>query len=121
MSIYILLKNIHIFLALLSGIGFGLRGYLRLVLNWPLSNPLVRIGPHIIDTLLLASGVALWLQMRFGLLSWFGLKMLLVLAYIGIGIAAFRHRSRGTAVILYLVSLAIFISIAVIAVHKPPI
>ncbi|MFU8832566.1 MAG: SirB2 family protein [Wenzhouxiangella sp.] len=119
MSIYILLKNLHIVLALISGIGFGLRGYIRLVLNRPLVNPMVRFGPHLVDTLLLLSGIALWVQMRYALLSWFGLKMMLVLVYIGLGIGAFRTRSRGTAIILYLGALITFVCIAAVALHKP--
>jgi uncharacterized membrane protein SirB2 len=119
MSVYLLLKNLHIALALFSGIGFGLRGYLRLVLNRPLLNPMVRIGPHVIDTLLLFSGIALWVQMGYSLMSWFGVKLALVLLYIGLGIGAFRQSSRGTAVILYLLALGVFISVAAIALHKP--
>jgi uncharacterized membrane protein SirB2 len=119
MSIFLLLKNIHIVLALLSGIGFGLRGYMRLVLNRPLAHPMVRFGPHVIDTLLLFSGIALWVQMGYSLMSWFGLKMLMVLVYIGLGICAFRMQARGPAVLLYLVALITFIGIAAIALHKP--
>ncbi len=121
MSIFILLKNLHIVLALISGIGFGLRGYVRLILNRPLVNPMIRFGPHLVDTLLLFSGIALWVHMQFALLSWFGLKMMLVLAYIGFGIGAFRSRSRGTGVILYLLALIVFVCIATVALHKPSI
>ncbi len=119
MSIYFLLKHLHVFLALASGIGFGLRGYMRLVLNRPLAHPMMRIGPHVVDTVLLLSGIALWLQMRFPLWSWFGLKLVLVAAYIGLGIAAFRQVRRGPGVILYLVALTVFVGIAALAVHKP--
>jgi uncharacterized membrane protein SirB2 len=119
MSIFLLLKNLHILLALISGIGFGLRGYLRLVLNRPLAHPMVRVGPHVIDTLLLFSGFALWFQMGYSLLSWFGLKLALVVAYILLGITAFRMQARGAAIIVYLGALLVFISIAAIAVHKP--
>lgn len=121
MSVFLLLKNIHILLALLSGIGFGLRGYVRLVLNRPLAHPMVRIGPHVVDTLLLISGLALWMQMGYSLMSWFGLKLALVVAYIGLGITAFRMQARGAAVLVYLLALAVFICIAAIALHKPAI
>lgn len=119
MSVFLLLKNIHIVLALLSGVGFGLRGYIRLVLNRPLAHPMVRIGPHVIDTLLLFSGIALWMQMGYSLMSWFGLKMALVVAYIVLGITAFRMHARGPAVLVYLIALIVFVSIATIAVSKP--
>ncbi len=121
MTAYVLLKNLHIFLALISMIGFGLRGYLKLVLGRPLIGPLVRIGPHVIDTLLLLSGIALWVQMRFSVWSWFGLKLLLVLAYIVIGIAAFRKGRSGTGIMLYLLALFVFLGVAWIAIYKPMI
>lgn len=119
MSIYVLLKNLHIVLALLSGIGFALRGYVRLVLEQPLAHPMVRIGPHVIDTLLLFSGIALWVQMAFSLFSWIGLKLLLIVVYLSLGITAFRMRSRGAAIILYLIALTIFVGVANLAVYKP--
>jgi len=119
MSIYVLLKNLHIALALFSGIGFAVRGYIRLVLESPLAHPMVRVGPHIIDTLLLFSGIALWVQMSFSVLSWFGLKLLLIVVYIVLGITAFRMRSRGAAIVVYLVALSIFVGVANLTVYKP--
>ncbi len=119
MEHYPLLKNIHIFIALLSGMGFALRGYLRLVMNRPLGHPVIRIAPHIIDTLLLATGIALWIMVGWPFMSWLGLKLGLIVAYILVGIAAFRSGHSGPGVILYLLALIIFIVIAVIAVHKP--
>ncbi|NBD94950.1 MAG: hypothetical protein GVY11_00535 [Gammaproteobacteria bacterium] len=119
MSIYVLLKNLHIALALLSGIGFALRGYIRLALDRPLAHPMVRIGPHVIDTLLLFSGIALWVQMSFSILSWLGVKLLLIVAYIVLGITAFRIPARGPAIVVFLVALSIFVGIAGLTVNKP--
>ncbi len=119
MSYYPLLKNIHIFIALLSGIGFALRGYLRLVLNRPLGHPVIRIGPHILDTVLLITGIALWVMVGWPFLSWLGLKIGLIVAYIVLGIAAFRNGHSGPGIIFYWAALLVFVIIAVIAVHKP--
>lgn len=119
MSVFLLLKNLHIGLALISGLGFALRGYLRLVMNRPVSGPMVRIGPHVIDTLLLISGIGLWMQAHYGLLSWFGLKMTLVVIYILLGIGALRSSSRGAGIMLYWLALGVFLGIAIIAIHKP--
>ena len=121
MSVFLLLKNLHIGLALISGIGFALRGYLRLVMNRPLANPMVRFGPHVIDTLLLISGIGLWMQVGYGLLSWFGLKLALVVVYILLGIGALRSPSRGTGIMLYWLALGVFLGIAIIAIQKPAI
>ncbi len=119
MEYYPLLKNIHIFIALLSGMGFALRGYLRLVMNQPVRHPVIRIAPHILDTVLLATGIALWVMVGWPFFSWLGLKIALIVAYILIGIAAFRSGRSGTGIILYLTALIVFVIIAVIAVHKP--
>lgn len=121
MSTYALLKMLHIALALVSGLGFALRGFIRLVLQQPLAHPLVRFGPHIVDTLLLASGVALWLLLGLSPLEagWFGLKMLLVVVYIAFGITAFRLHHPGIAVLVYLLALGVFLSVAWLALFKP--
>jgi uncharacterized membrane protein SirB2 len=121
MSILLLLKKIHILLAVLSGIGFAVRGFIRLVMQRQLAHPMVKVGPHVIDTLLLLSGVALWLQMGYPLRSWLGLKLALVVAYIGLGITSFRIQARGPAIGIYLLALAVFVCIAFLAVHKPVI
>lgn len=121
MSIILLLKNIHIALAVLSGLGFAVRGFIRLVMQRQLAHPMVKVGPHVIDTLLLLSGIALWLQMGYPLRSWLGLKLALVVAYIGLGIFSFRMRARGPAIGVFLAALGVFLCIAYLAIHKPVI
>lgn len=116
---YPLVKHAHIFIALVSGIGFALRGYIRVILNRPLPHPVIRIGPHVIDTLLLISGVMLWMMVGWPFFSWLGLKIGLIVAYILVAIAAFRSGHSPRGVILYLASLGVFITIAAIALYKP--
>jgi uncharacterized membrane protein SirB2 len=60
MGSYLLLKHLHLTLVVLSGLGFALRGFLKLALERPLSHPMVKVGPHLLDTLLLISGAGLW-------------------------------------------------------------
>lgn len=121
MSVYELLKILHIVLALISGLGFALRGFIRLVLRNPLAHPLIRFGPHVVDTLLLASGVGLWMILGLSPLTagWFGLKLLLIVVYILLGVTAFRTRHQGKAVLVFLAALAAFLSIAWLALFKP--
>lgn len=121
MSTYELLKMLHIALALISGLGFALRGFIRLVLQQPLAHPLVRFGPHLIDTLLLASGIGLWLILGLSPVAagWFGIKLLLVVVYVLVGITAFRMHHQGAAVLVYLAALGIFLSVAWLALFKP--
>jgi uncharacterized membrane protein SirB2 len=119
MEYYLPIKHAHILLALLSGLGFALRGFVRLVLNRTLEHRLLKVAPHVIDTLLLASGVTLWVNVGWPLLSWLGLKLMLVVAYIVLGMMAFRSMQQTRAVWLYLAALAVFLSIAALALHKP--
>lgn len=119
MSYYPLLKNIHILLALTSGIGFALRGFNRLVLQRPPGHRFWKVAPHVVDTLLLASGATLWLTVGWPLMSWLGVKLLLVVAYILTGVAAFRSEAQTRATGLYMLALLIFLSVAALALHKP--
>lgn len=116
---YALIKNIHVVLALTSGLGFALRGFVRLVLGRPLNHPVLRVAPHLVDTLLLASGVALWVMVGWPLFSWLGIKLSLVIVYILLGIAAFRAHDANRAVGVYLLALLAFLAVAFVAVHKP--
>ncbi len=121
MSIFALLNHLHILLAALSALGLLLRGYFRIVRNQPLLNPMLKIGPHVIDTLLIFSGIALWLLLGYSLLSWLGLKVLLVLVYPALAVVAFQIRPNrprlGAA--LFIVAILVFAAIIGLAVHKP--
>lgn len=121
MDTYGLLKVLHISLALVSGLGFALRGFIRVVLDRPLAHPLVRFGPHLVDTLLLASGIALWVLLGLSPIAagWFGVKLVLIVVYIVLGIGAFRIRSAGPAVLTYLAALAVFLAVAWLALYRP--
>lgn len=121
MDTYSLLKMLHVGLALVSGLGFAMRGFIRLVLQRPLAHPLVRLGPHLVDTLLLASGIALWTLLRLApwAAGWFGLKLVLIVVYIGLGITAFRVRDPGRAVLAFIAALLVFVTIAWLALYKP--
>ncbi|MGK7296548.1 MAG: SirB2 family protein [Candidatus Wenzhouxiangella sp. M2_3B_020] len=121
MDTYSLLKTLHVALALVSGLGFAMRGFIRLVLQRPLAHPLIRLGPHLVDTLLLASGIALWtlLSLAPWAAGWFGLKLALIVVYIGLGIAAFRIQHQGRAVLAFLAALCVFVTIAWLALYKP--
>ena len=91
----VMLKALHIALAYLTVAGFILRAF------WALSgSPLrqqkwVRIAPHVVDTLLLACGVALAFQLSISPVSgWLGAKLVGLLAYIGFGVLTMRAPSR---------------------------
>ena len=93
MSTYIIWKTIHVSCALATLLGFSLRGYWMLVESPLLQSRLSRVLPHLIDTLLLASAVALVLMSRQYpfVVDWVSLKIGLLLAYIGFGTFALKR------------------------------
>jgi uncharacterized membrane protein SirB2 len=83
---------LHVGCAALSVTGFVLRGALMLV-DSPLRRaPLVRVAPHVVDTLLLVAAVALAVTLRQAPFAdaWLTAKLGALLAYIGLGLVAFR-------------------------------
>ncbi|MBY6204946.1 SirB2 family protein [Halomonas denitrificans] len=121
MSTIVLLERLHVALALISGLGFALRGFVVRILDRPLAGPLVRVGPHLIDTLLLMSGIGLWFHFRYSPVdsAWLGLKLALVVVYVLLGVAALRSKRRDRGVLAYLAALLVFLAIALLALSKP--
>ena len=91
-----ILKHLHMTLAYISVLGFIARGLWRIGLGRPLASRGLRVTPHVIDTLLLATGVGL--AVRLGIwphhAPWFTTKLLLIAVYIGLGITALRARPQ---------------------------
>ena len=82
-----------------------------------LSNKVIKIAPHIIDTILLLSGISLvfignWMAGEYG---WIISKVTLLFAYVGFGVMAMRSSGvkRWVAFVLALASFGYIISIAV--------
>ncbi len=84
----------------------------------------VRIVPHMVDTLLLASAIALALMLRqypFDT-GWLTVKVLALLLYIGLGLVAFRFaRTRRMQCTAWLLAQAVFIYIVAVALTRNPL
>ncbi len=83
---------IHIILVFTSIISFIGRVILREIKPELLQLKLLKIAPHVIDTLLLLSGITLvilggWFDREYG---WILTKLLILLAYIGLGVVTMR-------------------------------
>ena len=95
--------------AVLSVAGFALRGALMLRDSALLQSRLARIAPHVVDTLLLASAIALaWQSGQYPFAqSWLTAKLLALVAYIVLGtIALKRGRTRAMRVVAFVLALA---------------
>ncbi|WP_296946498.1 SirB2 family protein [uncultured Massilia sp.] len=121
---YLSLKHFHMTCAGLSGFLFALRGIWMLRASPLLRQRWVRIAPHVIDTLLLASAIGLsaWSGMRPGQQPWLTAKVVALVAYIALGtIALKRGRTRGQRAAAFCAALAVFAYIVAVAVTRNPL
>jgi uncharacterized membrane protein SirB2 len=113
-------RHLHMGAAAVSLLLFALRGGWMLVSPAQLQRRWVRVAPHVVDTLLLAS--ALWLAWRIGPAPWIVAKVVAVLVYIALGTVALkRGRTRGIRVAAFAAALLTFGYIVSVAVTRTPL
>lgn len=116
-------KLIHVSCVALSYSLFVLRGVWMLRDSTMLRRGWVRIAPHVVDTLLLASAILLCLQLRLypGADPWLTAKVLALVVYIALGTVALRRgRSKRTRLGAWLAAQgAYFYMVAVALTHSP--
>jgi uncharacterized membrane protein SirB2 len=91
-------KTVHVLCAIISITGFLYRGYLKLAQPTALSKKWLKISPHIIDTILLATGLVMLFQLQYypTQYNWMAIKLIMVVVYILLGIVALRFASNKT-------------------------
>jgi uncharacterized membrane protein SirB2 len=96
MGTYLVVKWIHVSAAFLSIGGFVLRGTWMLAGSALFTERWVRIAPHVVDTILLASAIALAVMLRQYpfVQPWLTAKVVALVAYIGLGMTAFRFAQQ---------------------------
>jgi uncharacterized membrane protein SirB2 len=121
---YLILKQLHITCVVLSGAGFLLRGLWMLADSPWLQQPVVRRLPHLVDTLLLASAIAMAVisaQYPFAT-DWLTAKLGGLLLYIGCGTMALkRARSKAARSAFLVAALSAFSYIVSVAVSRNPL
>jgi len=118
---YALFKYVHVSCAALSYVGFVTRGVLMMRAAPMLRSPWVRIVPHINDTVLLASAIALAvMSRRYPFVEpWLTAKVIALLVYIGVGTVALRRgRTRRGRVTAWITAQLVFIYIVAVAVTR---
>ncbi len=120
---YLALKHLHLTFVALSLILFVLRGIWLFMNSDMLGKKWVKILPHIISTLLLASGIALavHLNMSPGNQPWLLAKIIALVVYIGLGVAAFKAANPVTRKTFWLIALLVFAYMVSVAVTKNPL
>jgi uncharacterized membrane protein SirB2 len=119
-----ILKAVHVGCAMLSISGFVLRGVWMLQDSLLLKARTTRILPHVVDTVLLISAIALALRnAQYPIVhAWLSAKVLALLAYIILGSIALKYgTSRRVRVLSYVLALAVFLYIVVVAVTRSPV
>lgn len=119
---YLALKHSHLTLLLISVLLFNYR-YFASVWRGKTLPRWLKIAPHLIDTLLFASGVGLAVythQIPFANAQWLGIKLVLLPVYVFVGAQAMRAKPRSAwALYLYLLAMAVVAVMAALARMKP--
>lgn len=119
---YYAVKHVHLAAITASIALFVLRaGWMawspqRLAQRW------VKVLPHLVDTVLLLSGVWLAFQLGSGVRGWLPAKIVGLVVYIGLGMVALkRGRTRGVRVVAAVAAIVTFAWIVSVALTKTPL
>ena len=120
---YAALKLIHVISVIFSYLLFMLRGIWMMQNSSILQRRWVKILPHVIDTVLLASAVTLvtMIQQYPGMSTWLSTKIGGLLLYIILGMMALRFgKSRKIKIISWITAQIVFFYIVLVALTKNP-
>jgi uncharacterized membrane protein SirB2 len=121
---YEVLKLIHVGSVIVSYALFFLRGVWLMQDSEKLRQRWVKILPHIVDTILLTSAIALAMTIQQNPLdnSWLTAKVTGLLLYIGLGMIAIRFgKTRRTKITAWIAAQCVFIYIVLVALTKSPV
>lgn len=121
---YATLKAIHVGCVIASGAGFFARGLLMLAGSPLLQARFVRVAPHIVDTLLLASAITMAVLAHLVPTQqpWLMTKIIGLVVYIVLGAIALRYgRTRGQRTLAFAAALATFAYIVGVALTRSPL
>jgi uncharacterized membrane protein SirB2 len=121
---YLALKYLHVACVVLSYALFLVRGVWTMRSSPLLVQRWVRIVPHVVDTVLLASAIALAILIRQYPFAapWLTAKVIGLVIYIGLGVIALkRGRARRVRVVAWFAAQLVFFYIVAVAINKNPL
>lgn len=121
MSSYFILKFVHVATAFISIVGFTIRGIWMIQSSPMLQKRWIRIVPHINDTVLLLSAIALVIitSQYPGPTIWINAKIAALLIYIILGTVALkRGKTKFIRIISGVLALLAFAYIGMVALSK---
>lgn len=119
--IYLVLKNVHVACVILSYALFFVRGVWMIRASPLLGRRWVKIVPHAIDTLLLASAIAMavMIQQYPFVHAWLTAKVAGLVVYIGLGMIALRRGKTPRArIAAWIAAQAVFLYIVAVALTR---
>lgn len=123
MTAYLVAKALHVGSVILSLGGFAARGALMLAASPILDRRFVRVAPHVVDTVLLASALWLaWIIHQYPFVQgWLTAKVIGLLVYIVLGAIALRRgRTRRVRIAAFLGAAATACYIVSVALTHDP-
>ncbi len=121
---FAVLKMLHVGSVILSFLLFFLRGIWLIKDSAKLRQRWVKILPHVNDTVLLISAIALAMAIQQSPVSdpWLTAKVVGLLLYIGLGMIAMRFgKTRRTKIIAWIAAQFVFLYIVLVALTKSPV
>lgn len=120
---YLTLKMLHMTCAVISILGFILRGSLKLQGSALVETKFLKIAPHIVDTVLLVSAIALAITIgQYPLVDgWLTAKVIGLLLYIFLGVVTLRiAKTQSLRAIAFVLAIVVFAYIMLVArTHNP--
>lgn len=121
---FFVLKTMHVSCAAGSYALFFLRGIWSMNGSPVMRQRWIKIVPHVVDTLLLASALALAFTIdQYPFVdAWLTAKFFALLLYIGLGSVALKYgRNKATRISAWLAAQAVFVYIVLVAVNHNPL
>ncbi len=121
MADYLVLKAVHVTCVAVSYALFFVRGIWMIRDSAMLERRWVKVLPHVVDTLLLASAIALAIVLKQYPLAepWLTAKVVALVLYIGLGMVALkRGPTRGARMVAWVAAQAVFIYIVAVALTR---
>ena len=117
---YLAVKHTHMAIAVLSIVLFYVRSFSRFGSGTIAKNKLVFIGSHVTDTFLLISAITLMLIAKINPFEqmWLLEKIILVVAYIALGVIASKQQNTNLKIVFLVVTTVIIAMIGKLAVTK---
>lgn len=119
----VILKHTHLTALLISFLLFFVRGYLMMRESSASNHRVFLIAPHIVNLILIGTGIALAVVMHFNPANqpWLAVKLVALVAYIILGVLTFKHPILKIRKILWLSALIVFAFIVSVALSKNPL